>query len=353
MADCSDGPSDIRLGRTGPPDGARRRLHQGGSHRSRSRRHRSGRRLTRALGSLTALALTGLVTVTAAGPATAAGPGGGGGGGWRPAPSVDGVQVGWLPSGVSLTGAEPTTRIGRNVIVGTFEGGGTRVQLTVQRGTPEATLDDVARAYAQYYPGSQPGRIALRGTEAVTLRTGGAGINELTWVEGDPSVVLTVGGQVGGLVGGPGTTPPSPLPEADLLRIAESLTVGPAPAPTAWQKLSEPLIGVAFTVALNSSEAPARVPLAAVENGQRLVGLLEKFRATYPGLSARVTVNQVYLWAHDHASVRFTIAYKYKGQSGSLGSSGQAVFTHGGWRVSEQTYRDVLGLASLLGGGRA
>ncbi|WP_232291641.1 hypothetical protein [Frankia sp. QA3] len=262
---------------------------------------------------------------------------------------MDGVKVGWLPSGVSLTGAVPTTRIGRDVVVGTFEGGATRVQLTVQRGTPEATLDDVASAYAQYYPGSQRGRIALRGTEAVTLRTGDAGISELTWVEGAPSVVLTVGGRVGGNA----TTPPSPLPEADLLRIAESLTVGPAPAPTVWQKLSEPLIGAAFAVGLNNSGAPARVPLAAVENGQSLVGLLEKFRATYPGLSARVTVNQIYLWAHDHASVRFTIAYKYKSQSGSLGSSGQAVFTHGGWRVSEQTYRSVLGLASLLGGGRA
>ncbi|WP_231861523.1 MULTISPECIES: hypothetical protein [Frankia] len=262
---------------------------------------------------------------------------------------MDGVQVGWLPRGVSLTGAEPTTRIGRNVVVGTFEGGDTRVQLTVQRGTPEATLEDVARAYAQYYPGSQSGRLALRGTEAVTLRTGGAGIHELTWVEGHPSVVLTIGGQVGGHA----TTPPSPLPEADLLRIAESLTVGAAPAPTVWQKVSEPLIGAAFAVGLNSSQAPPQVPLAAVENGQRLVGLLAKFRATYPGLSARITVNQVYLWAHDNASVRFTIAYTYKGQSGSLGSGGRAVFTHGGWKVSEQTYRDVLGLASLLGSGRA
>ncbi|EIV93911.1 hypothetical protein FraQA3DRAFT_3634 [Frankia sp. QA3] len=345
MADCSDGPSRIRLRRTGPPGGARRRIHRGGPERPRQ--HSTARRLPRALGSLAALALTGLVTVAATGPATAAGPGGGGG--WRPAPSVDGVKVGWLPSGVSLTGAVPTTRIGRDVVVGTFEGGATRVQLTVQRGTPEATLDDVASAYAQYYPGSQRGRIALRGTEAVTLRTGDAGISELTWVEGAPSVVLTVGGRVGGNA----TTPPSPLPEADLLRIAESLTVGPAPAPTVWQKLSEPLIGAAFAVGLNNSGAPARVPLAAVENGQSLVGLLEKFRATYPGLSARVTVNQIYLWAHDHASVRFTIAYKYKSQSGSLGSSGQAVFTHGGWRVSEQTYRSVLGLASLLGGGRA
>ncbi|MCM3921061.1 hypothetical protein ND748_05130 [Frankia sp. AiPs1] len=286
------------------------------------------------------------MTVAVAGPATAAGPGGGG---WRPAPSVDGVQVGWLPRGVSLTGAVPTTRIGRDVIVGTFEGGDTRVQLTVQRGTPEATVKDVADAYARYYPGAQVGRVALRGTEAVTLRTGSAGINELTWVEGKPSVVLTVGGQVGGN----GPTPPSLLPEADLLRIATSLTVGPAPTPTVWQKLSKPLVGAAFAVGLNSSEAPARVPLAAVENGQRLVGLLEKFRATYPGLSARVTVKQIYFWAPDHASVTFTIAYKYQSQSGSIGSNGQAVFTHGGWKVSEETYRDVLGLASLLGGSRA
>ncbi len=344
MADCSDGPSDVGLGRTSPPGGVPRRIDQGGLHRSR--RRLTGRRLTRALGSLTALALTGLVTVAAAGPATAAGPGGGG---WRPVPSVDGVQVGWLPGGVSLTEVVPTTRIGRDVVVGTFKGGDTRVQLTVQRSTPEATLNDVAAAYARYYPGAQTGRVALRGTEAVTLRTGGAGISELTWVEGKPSVVLTVGGQAGGN----GPTPSRSLPEADLLRIATSLTVGPAPTPTVWQKLSKPLIGAAFAVGLNSSESPARVPLTAVENGQRLVGVLEKFRATYPGLSARVTVNQIYFWAPDHASVTFTIAYKYKSQSGSLGSRGQAVFTQGAWKVSEETYRDVLGLASLLGGSRA
>lgn len=233
MADCSDGPSRSRLRRTGPPGGARRRIHPGGLQRPRQ--HPTVRRLPRALGSLAALALTGLVTVAAAGPATAAGPGGGGS--WRPAPSVEGVKIGWLPSGVSLTGVVPTTRIGRNVIIGTFEGDGTRVQLTVQRETPDATLADVASAYTQYYPGSQIGRIALRGTEGVTLRTSGAGINELTWVEGDPSVVLTVGGRLGGNA----TTPPSPLPEADLLRIATSLTVGPAPTPTVWQKLSKPM----------------------------------------------------------------------------------------------------------------
>ncbi len=221
---------------------------------------------------------------------------------------MDGVKIGWLPSGVSLTGVVPTTRIGRNVIIGTFEGGGTRVQLTVQRETPDATLADVASAYTQYYPGSQIGQIALRGTEGVTLRTSGAGINELTWVEGDPSVVLTVGGRLGGNA----TTPPSPLPEADLLGIATSLAVGPAPTPTVWQKLSKPLIGAAFTIGLNSSTAPPQVPLAAVENGQRLVGLLKEFRATYPGLSARITVNQIYFWANDGASVTFSIAYKYR-----------------------------------------
>ncbi|MBE3202811.1 hypothetical protein IHE48_17900 [Frankia sp. CH37] len=289
------------------------------------------------------------MTATAAGPASAAGPGGGGpggGGGRTSAPTVDGVKVGWLPRGVSLVDVQPTTRIGRNVIVARFEGADTRVSLTIQRETPDATLDEVASAYAQYYPAQYLGRIALRGTEAVTLRASSGGINELTWVEGDPSVVLTVGGSVGGIK----TPTVGPLPEADLLRIAGSLTVGPAPAQTAWQKASEPRIRAAFPAALNSSEAPPRVPLAAVENGQRLVSLLEQFRATYPGLTAQITVNQVYVWAHDRASVTFTIAYSYGGFSGSIGSSGQAVFDHGSWKVSEQTYRNVLGLASGLGG---
>ncbi|ABW15151.1 conserved hypothetical protein [Parafrankia sp. EAN1pec] len=345
MTDCSDGPSTILSKRTVPPDDAARGTNQEGSHGSR--RRPTARRLSRTLGRLTALALTGLVTVAVAGPATAAGPGGGpgSGGGGKPAPSVDGVQVGWLPSGVSFTGAVPSTRIESEVIIGTFEGGGTSIRLTVQRDTPEATLDDVANAYAQYYPSSQRGRVALRDTEAVTLLASGGGISEMTWVEGDPSVVLTVSGRVGEN----GTTPPGLLSEADLLRIAESLTVGPAPTPTAWQRLSEPLIRVAFAVGLNSSEAPPRVPLAAVENGQRLVGVLEKFRTTYPGLTARVTVNQIYFWAQDHASVRFTVAYTYQGRSGSIGSTGEAVFTHGSWKVSEETYHSVLGLASLLG----
>ncbi|WP_026239706.1 hypothetical protein [Parafrankia discariae] len=348
MTDCSDGPPTILSGRTAPADDARRRTRQGGCDGTR---RRPARRLPRGLSRLTALALTGLVTVAVAGPAAATGPGGGpgGGGDGKPAPSVDGVKVGWLPGGISFTGAVPSTRLSSKVIIGTFEGGDTHVQLTVQRDTPDVTLDDVADAYAQYYPGSQAGRIALRDTEAVALRTGNAGISEVTWVEGDPSVVLTVAGQVGGN----GTTPPGRLPEADLLRIAESLTVGPAPTPTVWQKLAEPLIGFAFAVGLNSSEAPARVPLAAVENGQRLVSLLEEFRATYPGLTARVTMGQIYFWAQDHASVSFTIAYAYQGRSGSIGSTGQAVFTHGAWKVSEQTYRSALGLASMLGGAPA
>ncbi|MCL9759299.1 hypothetical protein [Frankia sp. AiPa1] len=291
---------------------------------------------------MTALALSGLVAVAVAGPASAAVPGGGGVGG--PAPSVDGVTVGWLPSGTHLTNVLQTSRIGQPVIIGTFEGAGSYVSLTVQRSAPDATLADVAKAYTQYYPAEQVGRIAVRRTEAVTLSTS-TGITELTWVEGRPSVVLTVGGSV--VTDQSGAR--GPLPEADLLRIANSLRVGPAPKQTAWQKASEPRIRSAFGLALTSSSAPPQVALAAVENGPSLVGVLQKFRATYPGLTAKITVNSIYFWDNTRATVAYTIAYSYKGASGSIGLSGKAVFTQGRWKVSEQSYRAALNLAAQLG----
>jgi hypothetical protein len=296
------------------------------------------------LGRLSAVAVAGVVAVALAGPAVAAGPAGAASGGAGRAPSVDGVSVGWLPSGVRLTRAEQSTRIGNAVIVGTFEGAGTIVHLTVQRSTPDATFQQVADAYAKYYPADLIGRVALRGTEAVTLRAQeSTEPSELTWVEGHPAVVLTVGGYRRG--SGAST---SPLPEADLVHIATSLTVGPEPKPDAWVTRSQQLIRTAFSAALNTTSAPPRVPLAHVENGQRLVGLLEKFRATYPGLTAKITVNSVYVWSHDHASVSFTIAYTYRGGAGSIGVPGDAVFTRGSWKVSEKTYRSVLDLASQL-----
>lgn len=333
-----------------PPgcSGAERAVYQGSDlgESTRPRRRLVTRRLPRALARLTALALTGMVGVALAGPASAAASTTAADGGARRAPSVDGVSVGWLPGGVSLTNVQQSTRIGSPVIVGTFQGGDTTVQLTVQRSTPDATPAQVAAAYAQYYPASRLGRITLRGTEAVTLRPeGSTQFNELTWVEGRPAVVLTVAGYRDGK----GGAPTSLFPEADLLHIATSLSVGPAPKPTAWQTLSQRLIRAAFPAGLDATSAPPRVPLAHVENGQRLVSLLEKFRATYPGLAAKVTVNQVYVWSNDHASVTFTIAYSYQGQSGSIGTAGKAVFTQGTWKVSEATYRSVLALAGQLG----
>nr|MDT0665644.1 hypothetical protein [Micromonospora sp. DSM 115978] len=126
--------------------------------------------------------------------------------------------------------------------------------------------------------------------------------------------------------------------------------VGPAPRPSLWHRLSEPLVKVAFSLAFNGTGADPRIPLAAVQNGSQLVGLLEQFRADYPTISAtaRVTVNRVYFTARDRAYVTFTIAFDYNGAPNTFGFSGEAVFDRGFWKVSEQTYRSVLGMAGGL-----
>ncbi len=241
--------------------------------------------------------------------------------------SVDGVDVTWLPEGfralpyspdygslIGMNGA--VQRIFQSSVNGRVVG---RLSVAVQRGS-DLNLDTFAKD--NVVTGGTLKRGTVRGHPALLLTDRSGAETTMLWVEKHG---LTIG-----LLG-------PTIPE--LMRVADGLVIGPAPAPAGSVADAVIQIRATFQNAYTGTE-PATIRLETIENGAKLAPVLSELTRQLPDTvrTTKITTGTVTFLDPNHALVDYTLTFQYQGGPVSQTGQATAVVVGGAWRVSESSY---------------
>ncbi len=264
--------------------------------------------------------------------------------------TLGGVELTYLPAGMSLAGSGEQA-YGQPAVVeysSTFRGPQKphphELTVGVSWGPNSMTLDQSEAALRKFRFSMTP--VTIRGHSAwLSVLPAQSGLM-LTWIE-QPGLQVDL--RLLGIEGSGANGFAAARDAAE--HVAAGMVV--RGRPILATSPAEGVIRNAFADAFNAGVPPARA-LAAIQDGPKIGAGRERYLERWPGLarSRQVTVNLVVPLDPTHALVGFTENFQEPGLAAqwpdqittmadgrqTLGGSGQAVWTGGRWKVSQLTY---------------
>ena len=270
-----------------------------------------------------------------------------------PRATVDGVDVTWLPPGVTPVGAAHLGVVTlandyglvQEFAVAPSAGSATSapyVSVVVRRGKA-INLGGIQRTFRgagiSTVVHGRPGLIVQFGNPRNLPKPPQrfTPVFTLVWVERVAGVPVTL--EVDGTAG---TT----LPQ--LRRMADGLILHAAPAPPLDRQAAQAQIRDAFARAFTGGRPP-QVSLDAIDRGDQLKTAQATLGRLLPNtaLSTRIKVRTITFYDADHARVDISLSYDYLGRPSEQDVRASAVRVGGVWKATQNSYCDAISVSNI------